>query len=148
MASSGFEVVAIDPDAPEGEIFRTVSLEDFTDPEPFDGIVAIRALHHIADLARAVAKMARLLRPGGRVVIHEHAWERLDQRTARWYLEQRASKDAASPPTLGRCMREWNADHQDLHTSAAIRGALEERFTRALLVLDALPLRRARARGD
>jgi ubiquinone/menaquinone biosynthesis C-methylase UbiE len=133
MASSGFEVVAIDPDAPEGEIFRTVSLEDFTDPEPFDAIVAIRALHHIPDLASAVAKMARLLRPGGHLLIYEHAWERLDQPTASWYLEQRASQDASAPPTLERCMREWNEDHQDLHTSAAMRAALEEQFEERFL---------------
>jgi hypothetical protein len=28
-------VVAIDPDAPDGDLFRTTTLEDLTDPEPF-----------------------------------------------------------------------------------------------------------------
>jgi len=128
MAGRGFDVVAIDPGAPDGEIFRSVSIEDFTDPEPFDAVVANRALHHIADLDGAVAKMARLLRPSGRVAIHEHAWERLDEPTARWYGEQQASEEPGSPPAVERVMREWNEYHHDLHTSAAMRAALERHF--------------------
>ena len=64
---------------------RSTTLEDFTDPEAFDAVVAVRALHHIPDIAGAVAKMARLLRSRGRLLVHEHAWERLDVETARWY---------------------------------------------------------------
>ena len=128
IADAGYEVVAIDPDAPEGEIFRAISLAELTDPGPFDAVVAVRALHHIPDLAGAVAKIARLLRPGGRLVVHEHAWERLDERTARWYLERRTAQGAGAPPTLERCRLEWAANHRDLHTSAAMRAALERRF--------------------
>jgi SAM-dependent methyltransferase len=130
IADLGYDVVAIDHDAPEGEIFRSVSLEDFTDPEAFDAVVAVRALHHIPDIAGAVAKMARLLRAGGRLLVHEHAWERLDEETARWYLEQRQARGPGAPPTVDRCMDEWSADHHDLHTSATMLSAIEPRFTR------------------
>jgi 2-polyprenyl-3-methyl-5-hydroxy-6-metoxy-1,4-benzoquinol methylase len=34
-AHAGHRVVAIDPDAPDGDLFRTTTLEDLTDPEPF-----------------------------------------------------------------------------------------------------------------
>jgi SAM-dependent methyltransferase len=128
IARLGYDVVAIDPDAPEGEIFRSVSLEDFTDPEVFEVVVAVRALHHIPDVAGAVAKMARLLRSGGRLLVHEHAWERLDEQTAHWYLEQRKAQGPGAPPTVDRCMEEWSEDHHDLHTSATMLAAIERQF--------------------
>jgi SAM-dependent methyltransferase len=129
IAGLGYDVVAIDHDAPEGEIFRSVALEDFTDPEAFDAVVAVRALHHIPDVAGAVTKMARLVRSGGRLLAHEHAWERLDQETARWFLEQRRARGPGAPPTVDRCMDEWSEDHHDLHTSATMLAAIEPQFT-------------------
>ena len=100
IADSGYEVVAIDPDAPTGELFQAVSLEAFTAAKPFDGVVASRALHHIADLPGSVAKIASLLRPNGRFILDEHACDRLDERTARWYLERRAASHAHAPSSL------------------------------------------------
>jgi ubiquinone/menaquinone biosynthesis C-methylase UbiE len=90
IAESGYEVVAIDPDAPTGELFRATSLEEFADPEPFDAVVASLALHHVADLPGALDKIVSLLRPAGRLIVNEHAVDRLDEPTARWYLEKRA----------------------------------------------------------
>jgi SAM-dependent methyltransferase len=37
ITRSGWAVVAIDPEAPSGDLFRAVSLEEFADPAPFDG---------------------------------------------------------------------------------------------------------------
>jgi 2-polyprenyl-3-methyl-5-hydroxy-6-metoxy-1,4-benzoquinol methylase len=90
LADAGHSVVAIDPDAPAGELFRATSLEEFADRDPFDAVVASLALHHVADLASALDKIASLLRPTGRLVVNEHAVDRLDEATARWYLEKRA----------------------------------------------------------
>jgi SAM-dependent methyltransferase len=86
-------VVAIDPDAPAGEPFQAVSLEEFSTDETFDAVVASRSLHHIHDLPGSVAKIASLLRPRGRLILDEHACDSLDERTARWYLEQRPASD-------------------------------------------------------
>jgi 2-polyprenyl-3-methyl-5-hydroxy-6-metoxy-1,4-benzoquinol methylase len=66
-ARLGYQVDAIDPEAPVGAIFHAVSLEEFSDPGPFDAVLANLALHHIPDLSDALAKIRRLLRPGGRV---------------------------------------------------------------------------------
>ena len=131
LAGKGFAVTAIDPRAPDGDIFQAVSLEDFADPEPFAAVLAIRSLHHVHDLDGAVAKMAQLLRPGGRVVIHEHAWERVDHDTARWYLEQRPAHGHAhdAPAAAEDCIQRWNRDHRDLHTSTAMLAALAGHFT-------------------
>jgi SAM-dependent methyltransferase len=128
VARRGYEIVAIDPLAPEGEIFEPVSLEEFTGCGPFDAVLANRALHHILDLAGALDRVARLLRPGGRFMVHEHAWERMDERTAQWYLEQRAAVDPAAPASVATCIAEWTADHAGLHGFAELRAALDQRF--------------------
>jgi SAM-dependent methyltransferase len=125
----GYQVVAIDPAAPEGAIFQAVSLEEFADPVRFDAIVASRALHHIHDLAGALSKLQRLLVPGGRLIVVEHAFDRLDERTAGWYLENRRAKDPHAPLSLQACLAEWEADHAGLHGSTAMRRELGLRFT-------------------
>jgi SAM-dependent methyltransferase len=128
LADSGYEIVAIDPDAPEGELFLAVSLEEFVASEPFDAIVASRSLHHIHDLANAVTTIANLLKPEGRFILDEHACDRLDEKTARWYMEQRAH-DPNAPSSLDVCLADWEAEHHDLHGYAAMRDELDRHFS-------------------
>jgi SAM-dependent methyltransferase len=128
----GFRVMAIDPRAPAGPIFQAVSLEEYEDPGRFDAVVASRALHHIGDLAGALAKLRRLLVPAGRLIVVEHAFDRLDEPTARWYLEKRRAKDPGAPSSVQACLREWEADHAGLHGYAAMRRELDRRFTERL----------------
>ncbi len=65
MARAGHSVTAIDPRAPEGPIFRRVRIEEFSDPHPFDFVVASLSLHHVEDLGRALDKVADSLCAGG-----------------------------------------------------------------------------------
>jgi SAM-dependent methyltransferase len=125
----GYRVVAIDPAAPEGAIFQAVSLEEFADPARFDAIVASRSLHHISDLAGGLFKLQRLLVSGGRLILVEHAFDRLDEPTARWYLEKRRATHSSAPSSLQACLDEWEADHAGLQGSAAMRRELDRRFT-------------------
>jgi ubiquinone/menaquinone biosynthesis C-methylase UbiE len=104
IAGPDLEVVAIDPEAPQGDLFQAVSLEEFADPGPFHAVIANRSLHHVGDLAAALDKIVSLLPPLGRLIVNEHACARLDEPTAHWYLEQRAMvgprhphSNAASP---------------------------------------------------
>lgn len=120
MARLGHDVLAIDPAAPEGELFRRVTLEELDDPGPYDAVVASRSLHHIHDLAAAIDRIAALLAPGGRLLLHEHAWDRIDEPTQRWYREQGGSGD-------------WRAEHERLHGYEAMRAELERRFGERLL---------------
>jgi cyclopropane fatty-acyl-phospholipid synthase-like methyltransferase len=46
VARLGYRIVAIDPRAPEGDIFERVSLQAFAGRSPFDAVLANRALHH------------------------------------------------------------------------------------------------------
>jgi SAM-dependent methyltransferase len=128
VARLGYEIVAIDPQAPDGEIFEPVSLEEFAGSGPFDAVLANRALHHIPDLASALDRVTLLLRPGGRLIVHEHAWELMDERTARWYLERRAAIDPSAPASVETCLADWNTGHAGLHGYAGLRGALDQRF--------------------
>jgi SAM-dependent methyltransferase len=128
LAARGYSVVAIDPRAPAGELFQAVELEQFTDPGPFDAVVASRSLHHIADLGGALDKIVGLLAPGGRLVVHEHAWERFDERTARWYLQKRHATRAERPHSHEACVAHWRADHRGLHGYGALRKELDRRF--------------------
>ena len=117
MAGLGYRVTAIDPRAPTGDIFRAVTLEDFDDPGPFDAIVAGRSLHHIHDLPGAVAKLERLLAPGGVLILDDHAFDRLDEPTARWFADRGGSVDT------------WKDGHAGLHGYAAMRSELDRRFS-------------------
>lgn len=118
MARLGHAVVAIDPGAPDGDLFRRITLEELPDPGPFDAVVANRSLHHIHDLPAAVEKIARLLAPGGRLLLHEHAWDVLDEPTLGWYREHGGSGSLA----------DWRTGHAGLHSSEAMLAQLAPRF--------------------
>jgi SAM-dependent methyltransferase len=129
VAEIGYAVVAIDPEAPEGAMFRRVSLEDFSDPEPFHAVVAGRSLHHIEDLERAVDTIHDLLRGTGSVILDEFAWDRMDVATAAWYLghvKKPGPKDASLLP--GSFPDAWIKEHDDLHETQAMISALSRRF--------------------
>src|SRR4029450_1640277 len=87
LARVGHSVTAIDPQAPEGPIFRRVRIEEFSDPDQFDHVVAILSLHHVEDLGTTLGNIANLLRTGGSLVVIEFAWDRIDEATAEWVLE-------------------------------------------------------------
>jgi SAM-dependent methyltransferase len=103
LAEAGYDVVAIDPEAPDGEIFRRTTIEAFHEPGPFDAVVASLSLHHVHDLGGVLDKLVRLLR--GPLIINEFAWERLDPMTP-----------------------EWEEEHAGLHTYGAMRVELDLRF--------------------
>jgi SAM-dependent methyltransferase len=133
LAERGFEVVAIDPNAPEGLIFGRVGLEEFSDSRGFDAVVASVSLHHIEDLAGAVDKIASFLPQGGVLALEEFAKERLAGATALWYYHQRCALAAAGrEDTLPDHFDEWEhrskGDHADIHPVSEIRSALERRF--------------------
>jgi SAM-dependent methyltransferase len=133
LAERGFEVVAIDPHAPEGTIFVRVGLEDFSDARGFDAVVASVSLHHIEDLAGALDQIASFLPRGGVLALEEFAKERLAGDTARWYYHQRRALAAAGrEDTMPDDFEEWerrsDADHAAIHPVSEIRSALEHRF--------------------
>ncbi|MDQ4029886.1 MAG: class I SAM-dependent methyltransferase [Actinomycetota bacterium] len=133
LADAGWDVLAIDPAAPDGPIFRRLKLEDVDEPESFDAVVAARSLHHVTDLEAGLDRVRDLLRPRGVLVLDEFAWDRLDRATADWFHGQQRALMAAgrlpeAPATIDDCCREWQAEHVGLHGYEAMRAALHERF--------------------
>jgi SAM-dependent methyltransferase len=118
LAASGHDVTAIDPVAPEGPIFERVTLEEFVPNDPFDVVVASRSLHHVPDLDLAVGKIAQL---APLLIVEEFCWDRLDERTAAWYLAQLQGP----PKSIEQCLRDWAEEHAGLHGYEALRTGLD-----------------------
>jgi SAM-dependent methyltransferase len=122
LDAAGYDVVAVDPQAPEGPIFRRMRLEELDDPGPFEAAIARYSLHHMHELEAAVARIAALLRPGGKLVLEEFGWDRVDGATAAWIAEQQGGESAAAT------LADWRAEHEGLHGYEQMRRALEGRF--------------------
>ena len=101
---AGHRVTAINPRAPEGPIFRRARIEEFSDPDRFDHVVAILSLHHVEDLGLALDNVVELLRSDGTLLVIEFAWDRIDAATEEWVLERLpAGSPSDKPSWLVRC---------------------------------------------
>jgi SAM-dependent methyltransferase len=136
LVEAGYEVTAIDPEAPAGPPFLRVTLEELEVSGRFDAVVAARSLHHLHDLPAALDKILELLVRGGVLVVDDYAKERVDRPTAEWYHERRRalarSGGRTAPASFDACLREWQEDEAEIHTYAAMRAELDrclrERF--------------------
>jgi SAM-dependent methyltransferase len=124
LSAAGYDVLAIDPVAPEGPIFRQIRLEQLEDGE-FDAVVASRSLHHVDDLGGALDRIAEL---APLLVLDEFGWDLLDEDTADWYERQRRVLLAAGRSPTGPPVAEWKEHHAGLHGYAAMRAELGRRF--------------------
>jgi len=100
LAAAGYDVLAIDPRAPDGPLYRQITLEELDDPGPFDAVVAGRVLHHIHPLAPALDKLAAL---APHLILDEFAWNHMDEPTIDWYESQHRVlvADAQGPAASG-----------------------------------------------
>jgi len=126
LAGAGYDVLAIDPRAPEGELYRQIALEALDDPGPFDAVVAGRVLHHVHPLAPALDKLVAL---APLLILDEFAWNHMDEPTVEWYEAQHRVLVAAGcrpkgPAKLGK----WRARHTDLHSYETLRAELDARY--------------------
>jgi hypothetical protein len=126
LAAAGYEVLAIDPEAPEGPLYRRITLEQLEDPGPFDAVVAGRVLHHIRPLPPALDKLRRLAPV---LILDEFAWNHMDEATVEWYEAQHrvlvaAGRKPEGPPRLA----EWRERHRDLHPYEVLRAEVDVRY--------------------
>jgi hypothetical protein len=97
---AGFDVVAVDPKAPDGRIFRRCRIEDLDEAPQVSG----------------------LLRARDRIIVYEFAWDQFDAKTANWFWMRRAG---LSP----RMRRHLGGRSPSDCTYRQMRRELDRRFT-------------------
>ena len=131
LAAAGHDVLAIDPAAPDGPLFRRITIEELDDPGPFDAVVAGRVLHHVDPLGTALDKLAAL---APLLVLDEFAWNHIDAPTQDWYESQHRLLVAAGRTPKGPAdLADWRARHADLHPYETLRAELDARFDAQVL---------------
>jgi ubiquinone/menaquinone biosynthesis C-methylase UbiE len=124
LARDGHEVIGIDlspeiievaersraahPDPPGFGSLRYICTDVNTWSAPdasFDAVIFNRSLHHLSELEQTIAKVKRLLKPGGRIICQDYAYDRFNEPTACWlYHMQRllflSGRYVADPATL------------------------------------------------
>jgi hypothetical protein len=126
LAEAGYDVLAIDPDAPQGPLYRQVTLEALDDVGPFDAVVAGRVLHHVEPLTPALDKLRRL---APLLILDEFAWNHMDEATIGWYEAHHrvlaaAGHEPHGPPDLA----EWRERYAGLHPYETLRAAIDARY--------------------
>ncbi len=133
LAEAGYDVLAIDPVAPEGEIFRRTTLEELDEPGPFTAVVASRSLHHVHDLDAGLDRIVALLEPGGLLLVDEFAPDRLDARHGRLVVRAAArgrgrARQGSAAHRSRSSARSRPASTRAHHGYDAMRPALDARF--------------------
>jgi SAM-dependent methyltransferase len=141
LRSSGYEVVGVDPEAPDEDDYRRIAFEQADLQAGFDAAVASTSLHHVAAPVEVIARLARLLADQGTLVVVEWAWEDFDEPTARWcfdrlgpeqeagWLHHRRDDWADSGQEWSSYLRGW-AERERLHSAASLLRLLDQRFDR------------------
>jgi len=139
LQAAGYPAVGVDPEAPEGSVYRRTEFEHYEVAGPVDAVVACSSLHHVADLDEVVNKICAALVPSGVLVVVEWAWERFDEDTARWcfnrlpatgehdWLRHHKHEWTASRSSWDSYFQGWALDH-GLHSGQDVMRALESRF--------------------
>ena len=130
LVEFGYDALGIDEEAPPGDRFRPIRLQELEEPAQFDAVVAERVFHHVHPLGEALDKVARL---APLFVLDEFAWERIDEPARDWYEGQyralaAAGREPPGPPNLA----DWRTRWDGLHPSDVLRGELALRFDERL----------------
>jgi SAM-dependent methyltransferase len=110
-------------------------------PARADAVVACTSLHHVTEPREVLDKIARLLAPGGVVIVVEWDWESFDEATAQWcferldesdgWLHHRRNEWLTSGETWQRYLENWAHEH-GIHAGNAVLGELDRRLHRRL----------------
>ena len=93
LSNRGYRAVGLDADSESVAIAndRGVAVIQATWPEfesaPVDAIAFTRSLHHIGNLQRAVQKAHDTLKPNGKLLVEDFAFEAVDEATIAWFID-------------------------------------------------------------
>ena len=131
LRAEGYDAIGIDPNAPDEPHYQRTAFEHADLPRAVDALVASTSLHHVADPAEVIERIAEAVRPGGVVVVVEWASERFDEKTARWCSERLGSEESWLHELL-EDPAGWFA-REGLHRGDELVGLLDERLERRSL---------------
>ena len=141
LRSSGYDALGVDPDAPDGAHYRRVTFERAELVQGIDAFIASTSLHHVADPAELLDRVATILAGAGTLIVVEWGWEDFDEATADWCFERLGPDDEAgwlhrrrdewfeSGQAWSAYMRAW-AEGERLHSGSTLLRLLDERFQR------------------
>jgi SAM-dependent methyltransferase len=73
LRSSGYEALGVDPEAPDGDHYRRVTFELAELVQDADAVVASTSLHHVAEPAEVLDRVATTLASAGTLIVVEWA---------------------------------------------------------------------------
>jgi len=124
LAERGYDVLGVDPDAPEGDRFVRAEFQEIDGS--WDAAVAGRMLHHVWPLGESLDYLASL---APLLVVDEFAWNRIDPAAQEWYEQQhRMLRAAGAEPYGPSSLDEWRERHPDLHPDDVLLGELRARY--------------------
>jgi hypothetical protein len=124
LAARGYDVLGVDPDAPEGERFVRADFQ--TLEGSWDAVVAGRMLHHVNPLGESLDKLVSL---APLLVVDEFAWNRIDPAAQEWYEGQhRMLRAAGAEPYGPASLDEWRLRHAGLHPDELLLRELRARY--------------------
>lgn len=137
LIKRGYEVTGVDRDADQAEAARErgvpvfhADLRDLPGTGDHDVVLFTRSLHHADNLDEILAHARGLLAPGGRIVLEEFAWERVDRAAADFVHDNRgllvAAGSLAAELPAGDPLDAWVSGHDFLHKGADMLAALAD----------------------
>jgi SAM-dependent methyltransferase len=110
---AGYDVVGVDPEAPDGDAFVRTEFEQHDVGRPLDAVIACTSLHHVRDLDEVLDRVGASLTDGGTLVVIEWSHERFDDATAAWCFDRLSADDKADGEADVRARA---ADHHGHHS--------------------------------
>jgi len=124
LAARGYDVLGVDPDAPEGERFVRAEFQSLDGA--WDAAVAGRMLHHVNPLGESLDTLASL---APLLVVDEFAWNRIDASAQDWYEGQHRMLRAAGVEPYGPAsLDDWRGRHAGLHPDDLLLPELRARY--------------------
>jgi SAM-dependent methyltransferase len=147
LAALGYQVVALDASPAavaqarqRGLDARPARWPDFEET-PFDVVLFTRSLHHIQPLDPAVVRAKELLKPQGRLLVEDFAFDEIDSLSAEWLYQLFSLLDAAGLRRRegdgfaraflqsAEALPAWQAAHDHhLHSAGAMASCIRENF--------------------